>query len=209
MGKPEMMFECAPSGDESALRQCEILSGLIVFQIDLESPGNEAESSIEAKLANVTATPICHPYAIVLSQDCDLTQDFNYRYKNRGKPRNSVSSILFCEATSADELVHGDEHGTIFSEGAIRQDYRNNNDFRFHFIQAIPDKYDSMGCGIPELGLVFKRFFSIPAAAAYQQIRLGYAKRRAVLKSPYLEHFCDRFYHYNNRIALPEQYEST
>ena len=209
MGKPEKMFERSESGNGSALRQCEILSGLIVYEIAIESIAINTVNIDDHRPASLEATPIVHPFAIVVSQDCDLTQDYNFRHNNVGKPRNSVSSILFCEAMEADELVHGEEHGSVFAEGAIRQDYRNNNDFRFHFIQEIPREFDSLGCGLPELGFVFKRFFSIPTKAAYDQVELGYAQRRSVLKSPYVEHFCDRFYHYNNRIALPEQYEST
>ena len=203
------MFERSEHGDGSALRQCEILSDLIVHEIAVESITAMIANSEDYQSGPVKATPIVHPYAIVVSQDCDLTQDFSFRYHSRGKIRNSVSSILFCEAMEADKLVHGEDHSSVFAEGAIRQDYRNNNDFRFHFIQGIPKQFDALNNSVPELGFVFKRFFSVPAQEAYDQVRLGLATRRSVLKSPYLEHFCDRFYYYNNRIALPEQYEST
>lgn len=209
MGKPEKMFQCAPSGIKCALTQCEIVSGLIVHQIDAETITVDTEYLPDQQPMLVKAKPIKHPFAIVVSQDCDLTQDYNFRFNSKGKPRNAVSNILFCEAMLAEDLVHGDEHGTVFEEGAIRQDYRNNNDFRFHFLQKIPKEFDALGCGICELGFVFKRFFSVPAQEAYDQIKIGLATRRTVLRRPYLDHFCDRFYNYNNRIALPEQYEST
>lgn len=202
-------FYPSPSGVGTALRQCEILSGLILHQLNLESLTISPfdGSGIDSNL--VKATPIVHPYAIIVSQDCDLSQDFHYRFKERGKARHALSNILFCEVVEANELVYGEKHSTIFDEGAIRQDYKKNNDFRFHFLQEIPTDCDFLGKGLPELGMVFKRYFSIPAAEAYEQVKLGIAKRRTVLKSPYLEHFSDRFYQYNNRIALPEQYEST
>lgn len=203
------MFQCAPSGIECALSQCEIISGLIVHQIDVETITVDTGDMSEQQPKLVKAKPIEHPFAIVVSQDCDLTQDFNFRFNGIGKPRHAISNILFCEAMLAEDLVHGDEHGTVFEEGAIRQDYRNNNDFRFQFMQEIPKEFDALGCGIRELGFVFKRFFSIPSQEAYDQIKIGLATRRTVLKRPYVEHFCDRFYNYNNRIALPEQYEST
>ncbi|MCY4072900.1 MAG: hypothetical protein OXG60_16530 [Chloroflexi bacterium] len=209
MGGSKSKFYPSPPGVESALRQCEILSGLILHQINLESLSIDTIVGSDSDSNLVKATPIVHPYAIIVSQDCDLSQDFHYRFKGRGKARHALSNILFCEVVEAAELVHGEEHGTIFDEGAIRQDYKKNNDFRFHFLQEIPTDCDSLGMGLPELGMVFKRYFSIPAAEAYEQIKLGLAKRRSVLKTPYLEHFTDRFYHYNNRIALPEQYEST
>ncbi len=209
MGKPEKMFQCAPSGIECPLQQCEIIAGLIVHQIDVETITVTADDLPEKQPKLVKAKPIEHPFAIVVSQDCDLTQDHNFRFNGIGKPRHAISNILFCEAMLAKDLVHGDEHGRVFEEGAIRQDYKNNNDFRFHFIQEIPKEFDALGCGICELGFVFKRFFSIPSQEAYDQIKLGLAARRTVLKRPYSDHFCDRFYNYNKRIALPEQYEST
>ena len=209
MGNPETMFRPVPSGVESALGQCEILSGLIVHQVNVETISVVTENTSDSQPKLVKATPIVHPYAIVVSQDCDLTQDHNYRHNGIGKPRHKISNILFCEAMKADDLVYGDEHGKVFQKGAIRQDYRNNNDFRFHFIQEIPKDFDSLGRGLPELGFVFKRFFTVPSQEAYDQIKLGHALRRTVLNRPYSDHFCSRFYHYNNRIALPEQYEST
>ena len=209
MGKPEKMFQSASSGVECALTQCEIISGLQVHQIDVETVAVDTEGLPEQQPRIVKANSIKHPYAIVVSQDCDLTQDYNFRFKSIGKPRNAISNILFCEAMLAEDLVHGDEHGTIFEEGAIRQDYRNNNDFRYHFIQEIPMNFDALGCGIGELGFVFKRFFSLPSQEAYDQIRLGLATRRTVLKRPYLEHFCDRSTitttasHYLNNTKAP------
>ena len=209
MGKPEKMFQCAPSGIECALKQCEIVSGLIVHQIFAETITVDTEDGPDQQSRTLKAKPIEHPFSIVVSQDCDLTQDYNFRFNSIGKPRHAISSILFCEAMLAKDLVHGDEHEKVFEEGAIRQDYRNNNDFRFHFIQKIPKDLDALACGIDELGFVFKRFFSIPSQEAYDQLKLGLAERRTVLKRPYREHFCDRFYNYNKRVALPEQYEST
>ncbi len=54
---------------DTPLRQGEILSNLIQVVIDLESIGNE-EIVIDDK---------AHPYAIVVSQDCDLDWDYKAR----------------------------------------------------------------------------------------------------------------------------------
>ena len=75
-------------------------------------------------------------------------------------------------------------------------------------MQCVPKTLDQRGEGLPELGMEFKRYFSLPTAEVYHRIQIGQAKRRCFLLSPYLEHFCTRFHYFNNRIALPEEYES-
>ena len=202
MGNPEKMFACSESDAASSLRQGEILSDLMQMRIDLESIHTQ-------RAENYSLTGFIHPYAIIVSQDCDLEQDFNFRFKARGSERHRLPSILFCEMMTADDLVHGSRQGSIFKSRTAVRNFQNNDDYRFHFIQEIPSQFDALAEGLPELGVEFKRYFSMPAGEVYRRIELSHAQRRCRLKSPYLEHFCDRFHTFNNRIALPEQYEST
>ncbi len=204
MGKPEKMFSPSLDGISAALRQGEIISNLVQIRIDLDS----ISTSHVDEYVSYSGTPIVHPFAIVVSQDCDLNQDYFFRFHKRGKERHALPSIVFCEVTEAEELVYGDRNATVFQEGAIRQDFRNNNDFRFHFIQAIPKSLDKAGDGLPELGIEFKRYFTLPSDEVYLRIELKQAQRHCHLLSPYRDHFINRFYGYNNRVALPEQYES-
>ncbi len=204
MGKPEKMFFPSQNGNTDALRQGEILSNLVQIRIDLDCIST---SHVEEHVS-YAGTPIVHPFAIVVSQDCDLNQDFFFRFHQRGKDRHALPNIVFCEVTEAEKLVYGDLNATVFQEGAIRQAFRNNNDFRFHFIQAVPKSLDRAGNGLPELGIEFKRYFTLPSAEVYLRIKLRQAQRRCRLLSPYREHFINRFFSYSNRVALPEQYES-
>jgi len=55
----------------------------------------------------------------------------------------------------------------------------------------------------PELGIDFKRYFTLPTAEVYYQIQRQ-AARRCCLRSPYLEHLSTRFHAYQQRLALPE-----
>ncbi len=202
MGNPEKMFVPSEAGITSSLRQGEILSDLVQIQINLES------IKISENDTNYLANPIVHPYAIIVSQDCDLDRDFHFRFHSRGKKRHRLPSVLFCEVMDAEELVHGERNKNIFQSSTVRRNFQNNDDYRFHFIQAIPKQFDAIGQGLPELGMEFKRYFSIPTGEVYRRIELAHTQRRCRLQSPYLEHFCDRFHYFNNRIALPEQYES-
>ena len=202
MGKPEKMFAASKAGIANSLRQGEILTDLVQIQVNLES--------IET-LQNPTdylVNNVVHPYAIIVSQDCDLEQDFNFRFHKRGKERHRLPSVLFCEVIEAEELVQGERNQNIFQSKTVRKNFQDNNDYRFHFIQAIPEEFDVLGQGLPELGIEFKRYFSMPTGEVYRRIKLSHTQRRCRLQSPYLEHFCDRFHYFNNRIALPEQYES-
>jgi len=48
-------------------------------------------------------TPRRHEYALVLSQDCDLDLDFKARRESVA-PDKMISSVLFCEVTTAEQL---------------------------------------------------------------------------------------------------------
>ncbi len=200
------MFVSSEAGISTSLRQGEIISNLIQIQINLDSIIESDNESLQEK--NYSADNVLHPYAIVVTQDCDLEQDYYFRFHERGKDRHKLPSILFCEVIEAEELVHGNRNETIFQVGPIRNNFRNNDDYRFHFIQSIPKEYDAFDEGLPELGIEFKRYFTIPTDEVYHRLNLFHAQRRCRLQSPYLEHFCTRFHYYHYRIALPEQYES-
>lgn len=202
MGKPEKMFASSKAGIASSLRQGEILTNLVQIQVNLESI-ETVQNNI-----NYSVTPLVHPYAIIVSQDCDLEQDFNFRFHKCGKERHRLPSVLFCEVIEAEELRQGERNQNVFQSKTVRKNFLDNNEYRFHFIQAIPEEFDALKQGLPELGMEFKRYFSMPTGEVYRRIELSHAQRRCRLKSPYLEHFCNRFHHFNNRIALPEQYES-
>lgn len=203
MGKPEKMFAASAKDIAISLRQGEILSDLVQIRVNLESIETAQNNT------NYSLTPLVHPYAIIVSQDCDLEQDFNFRFHKLGKERHRLPSVLFCEVIDAEELVQGPRNDSIFKgSGTTRNNFKNNSDFRFHFVQEIPAELDALEQGLPELGIEFKRYFSLPTGEVYRRIELSHAQRRCRLKSPYLEHFCNRFHHFNNRIALPEQYES-
>jgi hypothetical protein len=79
---------------------------------------------------------------------------------------------------------------------------------RFYFFEKIPPECEVEQEGLPELTADFKRVFGIDAATLYRQIELGMVKRRAILASPYLEHFSRRYHSFHGRVALPFQYES-
>jgi len=136
-----------------------------------------------------------HPFAITLSQGCDLEQDYRARHGPVSSDKQ-IPTILFCELVTAAELrrnVQSDVWNRI----------KKNLDERYHFFQLAEKELDLEDEGLPELGTDFKRVFAIPTAEVYHRIKSGEAKRRCHLESPYLEHFSRRFANFLSRVALP------
>ncbi len=203
MGTSEIMFRRSCSGVDKALRQGEILTNVVELQVRLESIGSVDSDRV------YSANPIEHPFAIIVSQDCDLEQDYNFRYSNKGNQRNELPSVLLCQAEDIEEFMKSDVYRSLFTSRTFTGNFKNNNEFRYHFIQEVPAELCAIDQRVPELGIDFKRYFSMPTAEVYHRIRLDHTRRMSVLESPYRDHFSQRFHNFNSRVALPEEYEST
>ncbi len=191
---------------EGALRQGEIITSVVDYQISLET--------LQSPEGGLRVVKRQHAYAIVLTQDCDLNWDYVAKCRIEGGIDQNVEekakleirrvpAILLCEVNAATE-IHGREgmHARIWDQIKI-----NKND-RYHFFQLIPTEADLLGEGLPELAIDFKRYFTIPTDELYWQINSGAAQRRTCLDHPYLEHLGQRFTSFLSRIALPQDYES-
>lgn len=179
-------------GAQSGLRQGEILSNVVRIQVRLPSLG-AAEQRIE---------PVVHSFAVILTQDCDLEQDFKAR-QGQNKPDKLIPNVLFCHVATAEQL-----RGTMGITTDIWKRISQNKDERYHFLQKVGDDSEALHQGLPELGLDFKHYFTLPTDELYHRIENGEAKRRCILVSPYLEHLSSRFAHFICRVALPEDHLS-
>jgi len=193
MHAPSRIYLASPTGKPMCLRQGEILTNVVRIKLDLATLGT-------SKLDVVT---FVHPYAMIVTQDCDLEQDFNVRFREPKVSDKLLPSILFCELATAVEL-----RGTTGITSDIWRRISQNKDERYHFLQAVEAGSDAQQSGLPELGIDFKRVFTLPTDELYLRIELGEAKRRSVLQSPYLEHLSERLAHFNSRVALPEDHFS-
>ena len=154
-------------------------------------------------LQEIPITKIVHPYAIIVTQDCDLDWDYRARKNSKNKPSKLLNSIILCEIATAKEVRNTDEMNS--KEWKLVSSHRHE---RFYFFEKIPIEYDLEKQGLPELTADFKKVFGIESANLYNQIQTGTAKRRSILESPYLEHFSRRYNSFHGRVALPSQYES-
>lgn len=178
----------------SSLRQGEIVTGVVQY--------NPVIDEIPKELQDLPFTPIIHPYAIVITQDCDLDWDYKARGTNNN-PSKLLNSIVLCEIGTAESIRSTD--GMNRKEWELVIAHRHE---RFYFFEKIPAECEVEQEGLPELTADFKRVFGIDASTLYRQIELGMVKRRAILASPYLEHFSRRYHSFHGRVALPFQYES-
>jgi hypothetical protein len=173
---------------EGELRQGEIITDLPELRLNVPQFIATGDALFDIDL---------HPYAIVVSQDCDLMQDYSAKQDNLVAPDKVLPNILFCEATTA-KLLRG---RADINKDAWRRAVTNKNE-RYHVLESVPAQFDTLGVGLPALGVDFKRYFSLPRDEAYHRVSTE-ASRRCRLLNPYLEHLCTRFFYFQYRVALP------
>ncbi len=148
-------------------------------------------------------------FGVILSQDCDLNQDYNSRefLKTVKKDETTLNdkmipSILICPAYPAEQLRLGTHLASINMpmtkiSSAKKTPWRKiiqNETPRYHFLG------ESEEFEIPELVLDFKRYYSLSREYLYKI----YSKCYLVsLSELYREDLTNRFHHYHSRIGLP------
>lgn len=173
------------------LRQGEILSDLIETRMVSVSKDQAPQVDL-----------VTHPFALILSQDCDLDLDFQARNSPEAVSHPDdklLPSVLLCQATSATELR------SHLSDSQIWKQITQNKNERYQYLRGVPAEMDALGTGTPDLGADFKRYFAVSTEHIYLQVQ-GPARRRSRLQSPYVEHLSSRFAYYLSRVALPEEH---
>ncbi len=137
-------------------------------------------------------------YAIVLSQDCDIEND----YKSRNCERNNdkfLRMILVCPAYKIEDFATGDHFSDwkmeVFNSNKIDKLKKNNEYKRYHYL---PEQVEF---SIPDLVLDFKHFFTLPRDFLYKKRRDVYL---ASLNELFREALAQRFSNYLFRFGLPE-----
>lgn len=181
------------SKEQGALRQGEIISNLHSYKVDIATMGTD----------EVSFTINDYPFAIIVSQDCDLDWDYKAR-QNLTSQKKLIPNVLFCEISAAVDI----RHATGINSN-IWEKIKVNKDERYQFLQKVDTNSDSLAENLPEFAIDFKRYFTVPTDELYYQIeQRRTAKRRCRLLSPYVEHLSNRFYYFQSRIALPEDHFS-
>jgi len=141
------------------------------------------------------------PYMIVLSQDCDLKQDFNNHMDDSSNKKHDkyLPSILVCPAYLSDDFRKG-KHLESFdlkmeSKNSKQfKDIKNNQNPRYHYLEHYPEYQ------IPSLVLDFKHYYTFHTEYLYSIYGNHYMSS---LNELFREALSQRFSYYLSRIGLP------
>ncbi len=189
----------APS-QGGAIRQGEIVSNILQVHVDLTTlTGDGGDYSVEENT---------QPFAIVVTQDCDLDWDYKARFHTEAdqdrQEMKKVSGILLCHLIAEERL----RQNLRDVGGAKTWDrIKSNRDERYHYFPSISPDEDSHKEGLPAHVADFKRVMTIRAEEMYHRLNLG-LRRRSVLQDIYAHQFNHRFAYYLSRVALPDPNET-
>lgn len=147
--------------------------------------------------------PRLHKSVIIMTQDCDLEQDWAKRSSNLAETTN-LPGILMCPAAPADEarVLH-----SLSTD--LWKSVRSNKNERFQYLADVPQEHDGAREGHPAVLVDFKSLFSIRTVEIYRQLRRRSAdspRRRFRMATPWAEHMQCRFAAYLARIGLPRDH---
>jgi len=184
-----------PSTADGRVWQGEILQNVIQIKPSVESIQNNEEGVIDVD-------PVPHELVIVMSQDCDLLQDYNQRHAGQ---EGTLPNVLLSDLYLAEILrakVRAQEHLGRYDWKRIVQ----NQHERFHYLQRVEPDQDQQGQGLTAIAIDFKIYLTMPADELYARLAMG-IHRRCILNSPYVEHLAHRFFKFQARVALPRDHE--
>jgi hypothetical protein len=188
------------------IRQGDILVG-VKFQYISQNQAGDAELSLGFPF----------PYAVVLSQACDLEQHYqNLKAKAQPtedsvKPRNDdkiLDTVLVCPAFASEKFLTGthiderqmfDFGGPKGKEKALKKLKKNDEFNRYHNLEPLKETF-------PELIIDFKKFHTVPIDILEEYYDYSYL---ASLRGLYRERLSQRFSNYLSRIGLPGDSQNT
>jgi hypothetical protein len=112
-------------------------------------------------------------YAVVLTQDCDLQQDFVNRKKHSNNNDKDIDTILVCPAYSLEDFAQGrhikDRHMQSFTAKELNKKFKPNDMMkRYHYL------VEDLENGVPELVIDFKQFLTVPRYVLYGRRKTNY-----------------------------------
>ncbi len=149
---------------------------------------------------------IRYNYAVVMSQECDLEQDYKNRIENKEDHDKYIPMILMAPAYLAESLRNGDHlqgYGQKMQRINSREweKLKKNDNKRYHYLKA------DINMNVPELVIDFKHFFTIYRDYFYSEIMNGaYLASLTIL---HREELSQRFCNFLSRIGIPDNIKET
>jgi hypothetical protein len=138
-------------------------------------------------------------YAIILSPECDLLQDFKSNHSSVEKCLN----VLFLPMEEADVA-----RKRWKKNSAEWRPMAANQWSQFYYLSGLSAEFDALGQSLPNLLVDFKRYFTLPSVEIYRQCRqsgTAKASRRCRLNDMWREDFRHRALSYMGRIGVPDE----
>jgi hypothetical protein len=152
----------------------------------------------------VEISKVQFPYVIVLTQDCDLEQDYDNRLKNpRANEDKHILSIIVAPLYNIEHVYQGEHLSELnlkmqqISNKPSKSDnkfLRNNQNPRYHYLE-FPDTIPIVNSVID-----FKHYFTVNNLYLRKKKETNYIGKVADL---YREQISLRFANYLSRIGLP------
>lgn len=180
------------SATESRISQGDIFKNIEMLEYAIEKDGNVEISKIE------------FPYIVVLSQDCDLKQDFQYRW---GRPRKDdhdkyLISVLVAPLYNAENVFQGDHleklglkmYNINSGSKSVKEKIISNEIPRYHYLE-----FPSSIPIVPSI-IDFKHYFTMNVE---QMKNLKKDQFVCKISELYRERVSQRFADFLSRIGLP------
>lgn len=158
---------------------------------------------VSEKSGNIEVSKIVFPLAIVLTQDCDLAQDYMYRWSKTSTKNEDkwLMSVIMAPIYNVEHLYTGEHLSDIgMSMTPINRrrtpgdNLRKNETPRYHYLEF------PSGISIPPSVIDFKHYFTANVAYLKKHKSKLFACQVSEL---YREDISQRFASYLSRIGLP------
>jgi hypothetical protein len=152
----------------------------------------------------IEVSKILFPLVIVLSQDCDLEQDYRFRWSRQNTENQDkwLLSVLVAPLYNAEHIYQGEHLSEldmrmqqINRKRSPGKNLRNNQHPRFHYLE-FPDEVSI----VPSV-IDFKHYFSVNVKYLHRIKKSNFV---CSISSLYREDVSQRFSSFLARIGLPE-----
>lgn len=171
-----------------------IAQGDIFSDIDVQIHSLSTDTELETVTLHL-------PYAVVLTQDCDLFQDYSTRADVEAKNHDKrLQTVLLAPAYLATPFRQGEHLLEIDMQMEPKSSepwkkIAQQNDARYHHLKPCPLNT------VPELVIDFKHYYSISRDALSRESSKRYI---TTLDELFREQLSQRFAAYLSRIAMPD-----
>jgi len=146
------------SSTDGPIRQCEIFSNLVHLIPRTEDP--------------LTIDQITKPYVILVTQDCDLHNDYLARHDHYTDDLKRKAQLLPF-LTFIELLPIGEIYSKYGISSSLAKKVKTNQHDRYQYFRIVSAGEDSMCEGMPEFVCDFRRSFSVPTDYIYRELSIG------------------------------------